>query len=153
MLTLIATALGLVSSLFPDLMKMWKDKESRKHDIKILELQMQARQLGHELNMDEVRARADISETKAIYDHASIPSNVNWVEGLRASVRPVITYSFFILFTFVKVSTLILIAREGAGMLDGATYIWDSETQSLFAAIVSFWFGHRALQRHRETSE
>ena len=30
--------------------------------------------------------------------------------------------------------------------------LWDEETQGIFAAIISFWFGSRALQRSRSSS-
>jgi len=30
--------------------------------------------------------------------------------------------------------------------------IWDIETQALFAAVMSFWFGQRALSKFRSNS-
>jgi hypothetical protein len=153
MLTLIATAIGFISSAFPDVMKMYKEKQDRKHDIKILEMKMESMKLGHDLSMQELNAKADVSETTALYDHASLPSNIGWVEGLRASVRPILTYAFFILFAFIKVSILIVLVKEGASIFQAATYIWDPETAALFAAVITFWFGHRALQRHKELNK
>ncbi len=41
MTTLLATLLGFVSSAFPDLLKIWRDSADRKHELAILQLQMQ----------------------------------------------------------------------------------------------------------------
>ena len=78
------------------------------------------------------------------------PSGVTWVDGLRASVRPVITYAFFLLFTTVKVSALyVLVVDQGIEFVVALPQIWDPETQALFAAVMSFWFGQRALAKAR----
>ena len=74
-----------------------------------------------------------------------------WVDSLRASVRLLITYAFFILFTSVKGSGLyLLIAVEGLFIAEALPRIWDPETQALFAAVMSFWFGNRTLSKLRE---
>lgn len=153
MLTIIATAIGFISSAFPDVMKMWKEKQDKKHDIKILEMKMELMKLGHTFNMEDTKSKHDSAEKIALYDHAGIPSGVTWVEGLRASVRPVLTYAFFFLFAFIKVSILVVLVKEGASVFQGASYIWDDETAALFAAVMAFWFGHRALQRHKELNK
>ncbi|WP_019223831.1 hypothetical protein [Bartonella rattaustraliani] len=41
MLTLLGSLLGFLSSAFPDLLKIWRDKEDRKHELAILQLQME----------------------------------------------------------------------------------------------------------------
>ncbi len=65
-------------------------------------------------------------------------------------MRPVITYAFFTLFTAVKLSTLyVLMAEEGLAFVIAIPQVWDPETQALFAAVMSFWFGQRALNKIR----
>ena len=67
------------------------------------------------------------------------------------SVRPLITYAFFALFASVKGSGLyLLIAVEGLLIAEALPRIWDPETQALFAAVMSFWFGNRTLSKLRE---
>ncbi len=74
-----------------------------------------------------------------------------WVDALRASVRPIITYAFFLLFASVKGSALyVLIVVEGILLAEALPRIWDPETQALFAAAMSFWFGQRALSKLRQ---
>ena len=114
MLTLLGSLLGFISSAFPDLLKIWQDKQDRKHELQILDRQMEQMRLGHNQRLEEITVNADINESVALLKHDSQPSGVKWVDGLRASVRPVITYAFFLLFTTVKVSALyVLVVDQG----------------------------------------
>ena len=150
MLTLLGSLLGFISSCFPELLKLWQDKQDRKHELAIIDRQMEQAKLGHGHRLEEIAVTADIQESLALLKHDSQPSGVNWVDGLRASVRPVITYGFFILFVWVKLSSVVLLINQGGLSINEALIqIWDAETQSLFAGILSFWFGSRSLAKRR----
>ena len=150
MLTLLGSLLGFISSTFPDLLKFWQDKQDRKHELQILDRQMEQMRLGHNQRLDEIAINADVSQSLALYKHDSQPSGMTWVDGLRASVRPVITYGFFILFAWVKLSAVVLLMnQDGLSINEALIQIWDAETQALFAGILSFWFGSRSLAKRR----
>jgi len=150
MLTLLGSLLGFISSTFPDLLKLWQDKQDRKHELQILDRQMEQMRLGHNQRLDEIAINADVSQSLALYKHDSQPSGVTWVDGLRASVRPMITYGFFSLFAWVKLSAVVLLMNQGGLSVNEAlVQIWDGETQALFAGILSFWFGSRSLAKRR----
>ena len=150
MLTLLGSLLGFISSTFPDLLKFWQDKQDRKHELQILDRQMEQMRLGHTQRLDEIAINADVSQSLALYKHDSQPLGVTWVDGLRASVRPMITYGFFILFAWVKLSAVVLLMNQGGLSINEAlVQIWDGETQALFAGILSFWFGSRSLAKRR----
>jgi len=150
MLTLFGSLLGFISSAFPDLIRLWQDHQDRKHELAILDRQMEQMRLGHAQRLEEIAVEADIAESKALYRHDSKPSGVKWVDGLRASVRPVITYVFFLLFATVKAAALyVLVNEQGLSIIQALPQIWDPETQTLFAAVMSFWFGQRALAKAR----
>ena len=150
MLTLLGSLLGFISSAFPDLLRLWQDHQDRKHELAILDRQMEQMRLGHTQRLEEIAVEADIAESKALYKHDSRPSGIKWVDGLRASVRPVITYAFFLLFSAVKTAALyVLITDQGLTVVQALPQIWDPETQALFAAVMSFWFGQRALAKAR----
>tara|TARA_R110000787_G_scaffold104629_1_gene211863 strand:+ start:1294 stop:1662 length:369 start_codon:yes stop_codon:yes gene_type:complete len=103
------------------------------------------------LKLQELDAEADIAETKGLYAHdTALAAKGGWVVGLQASVRPVVTYLFMLAFLSVKggmVYSLIFIQS-----VDWSTALevsWNGETQALFAAIMSFWFGNRAMGKAR----
>ena len=103
MLTLLGSLLGFVTSAFPDLLGLFRDRQDRKHELAILNRQMELQKLGHSQRLEEIEVQADIAESKAIYRHDR-PIGVAWVDALRATVRPVITYAFFALFAAVMAS-------------------------------------------------
>lgn len=146
MLTLLGSLLGFTSSAFPDLLKLWQNKQDRKHDLQILDREMEQMRLGHTQRLEF----AVDDEREALLKHDSLPSGVKWVDGLRASVRPVITYAFFALFTAIKCCALyVLVVDQGVDLVTALPQIWDPETQAMFSVVMSFWFGQRALSRAR----
>ncbi len=145
MLTFLGALLGFMTSGFPSVLKLIQDKADRQHELAILDKQLEMQRQGHNQQLVEIQTQADVTESQALYQHASLPSGVKWIEALRASVRPIITYAFFALFVFVKVMTLVTLLQQGILVMDGLLAIWDEETRTLFAAVVTFWFGHRML--------
>ena len=101
MLTLIGSLLGFVSSLFPDLLKLFRERQDRQHELAILDRQMEMMRSGHQQRLEEIQVQADIAESQALYKSA-VPTGVKWVDALAGTVRPVITYAFFALFAAVK---------------------------------------------------
>ncbi len=150
MITLAASLLGFASSAVPEFLKSWQDKKDREHELAILDRQLEQMKLGHVQRLEEISVEADVRESEALYKHDSQPSGVVWVDGLRASVRPVITYAFFLLFAAVKFSALIvLVAYEKQPLVMALPQVWDTETHALFSAVISFWFGSRSISKFR----
>lgn len=151
MLTLLGSLLGFITSALPQLLGLIRDWQDRRHGLAILDRQMEMQKLGHTQRLEEIAVTADIAESQALYRHDAQPSGVKWVDGLRSSVRPMITYAFFVLFAAVKGSGLyLLINVEGLVLADALPRIWDDETAALFAAVVTFWFGAWSLAKARE---
>ena len=73
MLTLLGSLLGFLSSAFPDFLKLWRDHSDRKHELAILDRQMEAQRQGHTQRLEEIQVQADIAESNALYSHASQP--------------------------------------------------------------------------------
>jgi hypothetical protein len=67
------------------------------------------------------------------------------MHNLRASVRPVITYGFFFLLVVTDLALIWHGINLNVSFDKLAEQIWTTETQTLFAAIVSFHFGGRAF--------
>ena len=62
-------------------------------------------------------------------------------------MRPILTYAFFLLFAAVKIAGLYVMTRfDGMSLAVALPILWDAETQALFAAVMAFWFGQRALR-------
>ncbi|MBF0129656.1 MAG: hypothetical protein HQL33_06665 [Alphaproteobacteria bacterium] len=110
---------------------------------------MEMQRQGAAQRLEEIQVGADIAESLALYKTAA-PSGVAWVDALAGTVRPMVTYAFFALFAAVKGAALyVLVSVEGILLAQALPQIWDGETAALFAAVMSFWFGGRALQKMR----
>ena len=100
-----------------------------------------------ELKLELLDKEADIKEAEGLYKHDSIDAG-GFINALRGSVRPVITYCFFALFVAIKVTALMAFMNSGTELPVALTLIWDDATAALFAAIMSFWFGNRAVSKY-----
>ena len=146
MLSLMGSLLGFGTSFLPKVMEFFQDKQDKKHELAVMEVQIRQQKEVASQKLEAINVEADIREIEALQKSIQ-PSGVKWIDGLRGSVRPVITYSFFLLFVFVEVSAYLSLTASGVSGLAAAGAIWDEDTKALFAAVVNFWFGGRAIAR------
>jgi|TARA_B110000977_G_scaffold183285_1_gene245789 hypothetical protein len=148
MLSLLGTLIGFAGSAVPAVLGHFKEKQASKDNLAILEMQGKLARDGVELNLMEFRERAADDEHKRLIQHdIAISKDTSFMGQIRSSVRPVITYLFFSLFAAVKVSALMVAMNNTADFNTAINMVWDAETQAIFAAIISFWFGSRALSK------
>ena len=101
-----------------------------------------------ELKVKELDAQAEIEETKGLYEHDRSIDAGGFVNALRGSVRPILTYLFFIAFASVKgVMIYAMIENQNIDWVTAVESAWDDETQAIFSAIIAFWFGNRAMSK------
>ena len=148
MLALIGSLAGFFSSFVPEIFHFLKDKKDKEHELKLINLQIEVLKTGHNSRLEEIQIKADAEESKYLYQYAAsqntncqIGNKFKWVDALSASVRPMITYSFFLLYIYLKVSSFMDI--------NSIAIIWTNEDQGIFCAVIGFWFGHRAFGKHR----
>ena len=141
MLAIIGSLAGFFSSFVPEIFNFLKDKKDKEHELKLINLQLEAMKLGGNGRLEEVYLQANADESKYLYVQASKPSKIKWVDGLSASVRPMITYVFFLLYVTVKIMDYVKVGHMAP--------IWTDEDQGIFCAVIGFWFGHRAFNRSR----
>lgn len=155
MFALLGSLVGFISSLVPDILGMLRDKKDKSHELQILDRQMELTKLGYTTRMEEIQIASEGREAEHIYKFAE-KSGIAWVDGFASSVRPFLTYSFFALYAWVKFSAFMLmrdqLAVSDVGMpvddiLLSIVRLWNEQDETIFAAIISFWFGSRAFRR------
>lgn len=151
MITLLGSLLGFGTSFLPEVLNFFKRGQEQKHELRKMQLQMEILAKKSELKIEELDKEAEIKETEGLYKHDSADAG-GFINALRGSVRPVITYCFFSLFVAIKVTALISLMNLPEMQLNMAlNIIWDDATAGLFAAIMSFWFGNRAVSKFYKT--
>lgn len=146
MITLFASLAGFISSLIPEIMKYFTDKSDKKHEMKILEYQIEMRKLSNNNRLEEIISTENINETKALYN--TYKTGICWVDSLNGTVRPVLAYAFFFIYTFIKFLQYKVIILS-SDIHDIVNILWTIDDQAIFAGIISFYFGQRALGKLR----
>lgn len=146
MITLLGSLLGFFSSAFPDVLKLFRDAQDRKHELKILELQMQQRAQGHLERLEEIEVNAETAQLQSLYQ--TYQTHIGWVDALNGTVRPVLAYAFFLLYAAVKGAQLSGFL-ESVDVVSALPLVWGVEDQAIFAGIISFYFGQRAMAKLR----
>lgn len=151
MITFLGSLLGLVGSAFPEFLKVYRDQKDRDHELKILDRQIERMRKGHQVRLEEIQYQSDAGIAKALYKHARF-TGVKWVDALAGTVRPVLTYAFFLLYAVMKYAqwcvAWVMVGQES--WAEAILNIWHLEDQALFATVISFWFGQRMIQKARE---
>ncbi len=147
MITLIGSLLGFTTSFAPEVLNFFKANQEHKHAMQKAQLEIDLMSKRSELKLQVLDREADIKEAEGLYQHDSIDSG-GFINALRGSVRPVITYCFFALFVAIKVTALFALMNSGTELGQALSVIWDEPTAGLFAAIMSFWFGNRAVSKY-----
>ena len=147
MMTLLGSLLGFGSLFLPEVLNFFKAGQEHKQKMESMKLEMELMSKRSELQLNMLDKQADIKETEGLYKHDSIDAG-GFVNALRGSVRPVITYAFFGLFVAVQIVIMVKVMDEGGNWAAAVTLMWTAETSGLFAAIMSFWFGNRAVSKY-----
>ena len=146
MLSLLGSVLGFGTSFLPKVIDFFQDKSDKKHELAVMEVQIRQQKELADQKLEAINVNADIREIESLHKSMQ-PTGVKFIDGLRGRVRPVIAYAFFGLFVFVEVSAYIGLTAQGVSALDAANATFDEDIKALFAAVLSFWFGGRAIQR------
>ena len=151
MLTLLASTFlpgigGFLINFVPKALEFFETKRDQAHELAIMEKQLEHDKVRHEQRIEAMNIDADIRETEALYKQAASETGGGWfIEGLRASVRPVIAYTFMGLFVIVKISAL-FVALEDQDWKNAVQLVWDNQSMAIFSTIIGFYFGGRNLK-------
>ena len=150
MLTLLSSIFGILSGLLPGLLRMWERRYEQKHQLEMLRTRLEGMAKGVEMVSTVEDGRNLVREGIDLRNHDLYLSGNSNIETLRASVRPIITYSFFGLFCLVKISAIIIMMTGGVSVEQMLNTIWGEEETVLLAAVLSFWFGSRITTKLEE---
>jgi len=151
MVAFLGSIFGILSSLFPEIIKAWNKKADQAHELAMFDLQLKAAESQHQYKMAEVQAEADIHESEALYKASEIKiSGWKWVDGLvmlyQSSVRPTITYAFMLFYAIAKWGQYQYLVKQATPQVEALWKIFNSEDMALFSTIIGYWFGQRMVR-------
>lgn len=150
--SIIGSLLGFGSSVVPAITDHFTQKRTHQFELDKMEKMFKLQQAGYDFEIKKFQEMGLHEEQKALLLHdTTISSNTGFIAALQKSVRPVITYAFFGIFAIVEYTILMSAIEGGMALRDAIRIVWDDNTQAIFAAIISFWFGSRAVEKARTT--
>jgi hypothetical protein len=148
MLTLLGSLLGFFGSIVPEFFKNYQDKRDKSHELEILKLQMEQQKLGVSERLEALQIQSSASERHDIYKtfYSGNPST----DKFNAIVRSTIALGFFGLYGLLKIMAYFAIPNlENAPFIIIYQTLWNEEDAAIFAGIISFYFGNRAMGKVR----
>lgn len=150
MLSVIGSLLGFAGSAVPAITDHFARKEDNKQKLEEMKLQAELRKDGYQFEADMFEKQASDKENERLIAHdIAISKSTGIIGALQKSVRPVITYAFFALFATIEITLLMEALDKGIEFSEAINLLWDEDTKAIFAAIISFWFGSRAIEKAR----
>lgn len=152
MLATLGMVFGFVGGFLPELIKFFKLREDRKHELAVLKLQMEAQQQGHLQRLEEINVQADVAQEQIALQASRVDkSGIRWIDGLLALtsglVRPTITYCYFWLYAVVKWASYQYTLSRGVGSIEAILGLWNETDMAIFSTVIGFWFSGRLLQK------
>jgi hypothetical protein len=165
MIALLSALLGFVSSAVPEFIRLFRDGKDRAHEITLLKLQMeyeqqklvtQSAEQGQERATRLQAVALETQQAQELALNARLKAQftgIHWVDALSGSVRPVLTYGFFLLYVAVKLAQFHLLVNPAfpwnapLSLPQALVALWGEEDIAIFSAIMAFWFGSRIMQK------
>lgn len=147
LITLLSPFLGILGSLLPSIVRIFERKQELKFQTETMKLQMEAAVQNAQVQIAIEDAKADVADAQSVRSYDNNIDGGKFINALRSSIRPVITYVFFITFIAIKTAVIIVMVKQGASMTEMLKAVWDQDTMALFGAVMGFWFGSRILEK------
>jgi len=144
----------------PKLLDFFQDKSDKSHELQMAQMQTErelkmleagyvAQAKVEDIRTEQIAIQSAEKEREALYAHdiAIGEGAAQWVINARAFTRSFITYGMFFMFMFVEVFGFLYAWKTGINFEVALDVLWDNDTQTIWASVVSFWFGTQAFKK------
>lgn len=154
---------GVLGGVLGGLMRLgvewfkFKDRDNeRKHELAMVDKQLEFQKLTGQQKMDEMRidqqTQISLGELSALGEAIRSQTEMvkiagGWVASLSASVRPVITYWIFGLYAAVKTSLIVAAFLESGEVTTALRLSWTPDDLGVLMLILGFWFVGRSAEK------
>ncbi|MFC7422042.1 hypothetical protein ACFQNF_19470 [Iodobacter arcticus] len=152
--TLLGGLLGGAFRLAPEALKWLDRKGERSHELAMQDKALEFEKLRGASKMDEIGASGDAAWNSGALEALQTAiraqaekSGVPWADALSSSVRPIITYSFMLLYAAVKIAIIALALQAGSDWPAAVKLAWNDNDMALFGGIINFFFLNRIFDK------
>ena len=150
--TLLGGVFGGLLRLAPEVLKLFDRANERKHELALLNAEMEFAKVRGEITMRQTEAAMAVEELntigEAFKEQSKTAIAAGWfVAAVSALVRPLITYMFVGVYFAVKLATYLLAMEQGGNWKDVILSLWTQDDVTILFMIISFWFVGRVWER------
>lgn len=152
--TLLGGLFGGVLRLAPEAFKLFDRANERKHELALLNSEMEFAKVRGEIAMRQTEAQMLGDELhaigKAFEEQSKTAISAGWfVAALSALVRPMITYLFVGAYFAVKFAMFQIAMDQNGDWKDVLINLWTKDDVTIMFMIISFWFVGRVWERSK----
>ena len=155
-LTLLSMFGGGLMRIVPELVTIFNKKQDNKHELDMLDRQIQLEQYRAEHKRQEIVITGDINEALAVLDAQKEAvkgqmqlTGMKWVDALNFLVRPLTTYYVLTLYGLAKIAMFSVAISTGITGWESILMIYGDDDKSILAGILAFWFVGRVLDKRK----
>lgn len=150
--SLLGGIFGGLLRLAPEVLKFLDKKNERAHELAMLNVEVEI--VKHKVQAEMYRADAAMATSamdavsEALKGQAEMAKAAGkFIAGISAAVRPVVTYWFTALYSFVKIGSMYIAYQANASFNEIMSIAWTEQDWAIFSMILSFWFVGRVWER------
>lgn len=150
--TLLGGVFGGLLRLAPEVFKLFDRANERKHELAMVQAEMEFAKIRGEIAMRQVEAQMTMAEMNAMgeaFKEQSMTSRAagKVVAAISALVRPTITYAFVGTYFLVKLASYIMALDQNGQWAEVLVKMWTQDDVTIMFMIISFWFVGRVYDR------
>lgn len=151
--TLLGGLFGGALRLAPELMKLWDRRDERKHELNMLDRELDFAKTRSEVLLRQAETELATTQLDTLGEAFREQSQTaqaagKFVAAMSALVRPMVTYIFIILYALVKIAGYVLAVSQGGAWAAVLVGMWSVDDMAVLNMILSFWFVGRVYERH-----
>lgn len=156
MFEILSFVFGGVFRLAPELMKWLDKKDERKHELAMLDKQMEADKLRAEMALKQVELEGEVSLGRAEIDAIIAAtraqgqkSGVKWIDGFNSLLRPLIAFWWVIVLYSgsLCVQFYALVWKFNETVPTAVLTVFGDQEKAIALSIIGFVFVDRAIRR------
>jgi hypothetical protein len=150
--TLLGSLLGGALRLAPEVFKLFDRANERKHELALLNAEMEFAKVRGEIAMRQTEAAMTVAEmdtmAQAFKEQSSTARAAGrFVAAVSALVRPAVTYLFVGLYAAVKLAAFLIALEQGGEWKSVLLGLWGADDMAVLNLVLTFWFVGRVWER------
>jgi hypothetical protein len=150
--TLLGGVFGGLLRLAPEVFKLFDRASERKHELAMVQAEMEFAKIRGEIAMRQVEAAMTMAEMDTMAEafkeqSATARAAGKTIAAISALVRPGITYIFVGTYFLVKLASYLIALEQNGDWRDVIVKLWTQDDVTIMFMIISFWFVGRVYDR------